>query len=833
MAATKLLLAFGQLPEEVQSAFAGLFPEIVYETPTQIEVNPEKHVVIFSVGAQEFEFTPQNENYSVFLAASYRMLFKAKASMTYDTQTADPLLEGQQAEAAPAAAPVATQAATVTTTQAPEMAPKMSSIQPKVERIPEKRVAHSQLTLVDALMSGHSANSTREQTAEGEMIIASAMAPQSVASEGGQAAHKAFSEAFESQHNRPSTAAVESSIKFDLNSGLTPGQVHSKAAAAHFYGTDATHFAGLLAKYAGVLGHLTITPNFKDASCVKTNAFLNGPKKASRGKLPFYSVTKISSCASCASHKVAIVSEGGYEYCSLYNKPLVSTREDLVKVTGEVVKRNLSLYEGSPTIPHKASAQQLQAFGLQSISRIAGATGLPENLKIARPAAEEAVRMTDTRTAAKPLPFDLGAVIKRALNLGRTPDQVMRTAESRGFYGFDRETVKRAVAKYSRILGILTQEPDFHQASCHQTKKYMDQLKAKTAGRNEAIGPNFGKSAAVVRREACADCSEYRGPGQKVAATSAPEDNPFCSLYKKPIVSTIDEAVKAASKIKSASVVRVAAEREKEASRPTSTMQLEHSHEASNLNQSLKDSMNTGKTAAQIKSGVDAHIKRSFNLGFTPQQIMKIAENKNYFGSERSEVLASVKKFASVLGMGAMQPDFHQGSCFTTKSFIDTFKAKKAVHKEQSGPYLMKSLSVVRTAACPECPHHADASDNKAEFCSLYRKPVVATSADVKNLVTASNKTAEFELWMKADDPQALSALTGWGYNSSPTVPGLIPEGFSVDEFAQAANDVDVDYDMDVTPTTDFDVPEENLFAEEEVPLSSEVSLESTTPDIL
>ena len=74
---TECVLAFGQMPEEMQTPFKGLYPEIVEGTPVKIIVDPESRSLDFTVGAREMSFGPSNENYSVFLTGVYRLLFAA------------------------------------------------------------------------------------------------------------------------------------------------------------------------------------------------------------------------------------------------------------------------------------------------------------------------------------------------------------------------------------------------------------------------------------------------------------------------------------------------------------------------------------------------------------------------------------------------------------------------------------------------------------------------------------------------------------------------------------------------------------------------------------
>lgn len=131
MAKTEVTLAFGQLPSDISGPFEALYPEIVHETPVQIEIDPEARAISFTVGAREMSFGPANENYSVFLNGIYRMLFKAAEKSGWMSQY--PTKDAQQP--VPDIAPDATQPAPAAAAPAQPLPPPAPAPEPKAASI--------------------------------------------------------------------------------------------------------------------------------------------------------------------------------------------------------------------------------------------------------------------------------------------------------------------------------------------------------------------------------------------------------------------------------------------------------------------------------------------------------------------------------------------------------------------------------------------------------------------------------------------------------------------------------------------------------------------------
>ena len=129
---TELVLAFTQMPEDLQTPFKGLYPEIVAETPVAIELDPEKRYIKFTVGAREMEFGPANENYSTFMLGCYRMLTKAAQDSGWLSQYA---AENAAQEASPAAHD-STPAPAAAAPASPDLA-KVAALRAKLASLPQ------------------------------------------------------------------------------------------------------------------------------------------------------------------------------------------------------------------------------------------------------------------------------------------------------------------------------------------------------------------------------------------------------------------------------------------------------------------------------------------------------------------------------------------------------------------------------------------------------------------------------------------------------------------------------------------------------------------------
>ena len=141
--------------------------------------------------------------------------------------------------------------------------------------------------------------------------------------------------------------------------------------------------------------------------------------------------------------------------------------------------------------------------------------------------------------------------------------------------------------------------------------------------------------------------------------------------------------------------------------------------------QSLSKAENTDYEKKSISDKeVETRLRLLLNMGYTPEKIagyfqrqadISVLDTSHGFGADFA------KAYAPGLGIAYMEPNFYMKSC-------DQSYAK--IQKEGS----LRALSVKKIAACAGCKF------NNCGSCGLYKRPIVASSKELEQVVKAELK---------------------------------------------------------------------------------------------
>lgn len=145
----------------------------------------------------------------------------------------------------------------------------------------------------------------------------------------------------------------------------------------------------------------------------------------------------------------------------------------------------------------------------------------------------------------------------------------------------------------------------------------------------------------------------------------------------------------------------------------------------SEVTQTLSKAENTDYEKKGLSdSEIESRLKLLLNLGWTPSKIAgymgnRVAELKVFDNTQSSAEF--IKDYAPGLGIAYIEPNFYMNACVNSLAKIQ---------KEGS----LRALAVKKIAACNGC------SKNNCGNCSLYRRPIVASAAEMTQLVASTLK---------------------------------------------------------------------------------------------
>ena len=118
-------------------------------------------------------------------------------------------------------------------------------------------------------------------------------------------------------------------------------------------------------------------------------------------------------------------------------------------------------------------------------------------------------------------------------------------------------------------------------------------------------------------------------------------------------------------------------------------------------------------------SEIESRLRLLLNLGFTPEKIAGFIKSADLKVFDTSQSLGTfLQDYAPGLGLAYIEPNFFMKSC--DQSFNKIQKEGK-----------LRALAVKKIAACEGCAKYKNGS------CSLYRKPVVASSEQLTSIIKA------------------------------------------------------------------------------------------------